>query len=85
MMMAGQGGSARCRRLQLTASLVQLSSDKFGIVLASFVHCLQTIPKVNIHNPKNRKKSKKSKLLGMIRDALGGIRGSSLSIFTGFS
>ena len=28
---------------------------------------------------------KKSNLFGMIRDALGGIGGSSLSIFTGFS
>ena len=27
----------------------------------------------------------KSKIFGMIRDALGGIRRSSLSIFTGFS
>ena len=34
---------------------------------------------------KNRKKSKNSKFLGMVRDALGGIGGSSLSIFTGFS
>ena len=30
-------------------------------------------------------KSKKSKFLGMVRDALGGIGGSSLSNFTGFS
>ena len=30
-------------------------------------------------------KSKKSEFLGMVRDALGGVRGSSLSIFTGFS
>ena len=28
---------------------------------------------------------KKSKFFGMVRDALGGIGGSSLSIFTGFS
>ena len=28
---------------------------------------------------------KKSKIFGMVRDALGGVRGSSLSIFTGFS
>ena len=32
----------------------------------------------------NRKKSKISKFLGMVRDALGGIGGSSLSIFMGF-
>ena len=29
--------------------------------------------------------SKNSKFLGMVRDALGGVGGSSLSIFTGFS
>ena len=34
---------------------------------------------------KKSKKSKTSKFLGMVRDALGGVRGSSLSIFTGFS
>ena len=35
---------------------------------------------------KSKKKNmKNTKLLGMIRDALGGIGGSSLSIFTGFS
>ena len=28
---------------------------------------------------------KKSNFFGMVRDALGGVRGSSLSIFTGFS
>ena len=32
-----------------------------------------------------KNKKKKSKFLGMVRDALGGIGGSSLSIFTGFS
>ena len=34
---------------------------------------------------KKSKKSKKSKILGMVRDALGSVGGSSLSIFTGFS
>ena len=33
----------------------------------------------------NRKTSKKSNFLGMVQDALGGVGGSSLSIFTGFS
>ena len=34
---------------------------------------------------KIKKKSKKSKILGMVRDALGSVGGSSLSIFTGCS
>ena len=34
---------------------------------------------------KKSKTLKKLKFLGMVRDAFGGVRGSSLSIFTGFS
>ena len=34
---------------------------------------------------KKSKKSKKSIFFGMVRDALGSVGGSSLSIFTGFS
>ena len=34
---------------------------------------------------KIEKKSKTPNMLGMVRDALGGIGGSSLSMFTGFS
>ena len=33
----------------------------------------------------NLKTFKKSKILGLVRDALGGVGGSSLSMFTGFS
>ena len=53
------------------------------VVVVVRLHEQKLLLKV-IFEPKS-KTSTKSKILGMVRDALGSVGGSSLSIFTGFS
>ena len=55
------------------------------IYIYIYTACAKTTSELNIWTWKNSKKSKKSKILGMVRDALGSVGGSSLSIFTGFA
>ena len=49
------------------------------------LHGQKLLPNLIFEPGKFQKNRKTTKILGMVRDALGSVGGSSLSIFTGFS
>ena len=60
-------------------------THSYHVQSRQFTAWAKTISELNIWTWKKSKASKKSKILGMVRDALGSVGGSSLSVFTGFS